>query len=1513
MSDWLSGMTLLRMLDITSPSGTPENEIEMLAGSLGTHALNLLMRDKLLERNTFSGLEVRPEGQDIVNKFAERKIDIRVTKKNPISKVITTLDNLTPKANGIPTELLAQAKIQANATHAFIRDVRYKGKLPKKVRDLVNAGKGSRSFIDNLLGSESRKVLPTTDINDAGFTDETKSKSDIPLSDAVVEQLDAASKVPRIVSSLLSRDPDNPGIITRLQNKDDMFMAKLDGYVDMDNERIHVDDRESVQAKNEGIVRDMESALEHVDTIQGGDVNLPFYKRFKVWSNERIGEVSNGWNAQSSKMHRALESNILWKNTFDPTIDSDERTAFMYAVGQALGVKVDKLSGKTAKQEFFNLLADEKMQRAIQLVKSMTTDSDYTLSDDEQAELLKFIGSKTKAGEGTQYFKALSELAMYDAGVPFDSYMSAEVDGVTSGPTITIVQMNMGHVEIVDQLQRGGILLMDSEYSSSGEASEFSQNDTYKAVTRTAHEIMKKEQEDLDKVAAKEAAAGESGGNQLVAKLYRNDVALLNAVLGSLVNDEETIQGLAEVSGTGRQVVKEPVTANVFGAGAKTLDKTMGAYFVEQFKAKTVEYADMYKQATTDTERATIQAAADKMIDLANVSIGFINKKAIIAKEPNADYTKVSITGQREQIIASAIESTFAKATTKSIDEHFKHSREIAQKLQSGLNMAQGLYKLAYEAEKRMLLAEQNAEAEAAGTALMTIGLTTDEKRKISYQTDLTRDQRKIIEERLAVMFPMIHSPSSLTEGNPDKGISAFSSGVQGNEEGNVLTGTDDVALNADGTVEREELFSGVRGNAAVKTPIEYASSQEKHSRKSMSFRGRVVDALKEGIGGLAKAAHSQDAIPATYLLDKYGMINAHDGFSAGAAQMAAMGQEANQQFLYAMADYSSPEELLRGILQTVDAFHVVRGRYADDITAADLKAVLPKEKNEKDKLETITESPTEWLEQLASQVNYATKVKLETLSKVKVMDQYYYPGSAYEVTDEERMEFALLADGYNLLAELNDLRSDAVEPFPGDKPADQGQRQAEWLDLHNAEVDPDDVAKVKSLKAQKAISRAKKAAAAKTAAANASTTTPLAPTNADKDNGIARSRRNAPSGPLEYNTTEVFDALNSNNELSLEESTHLKSLLTEITNKLYDNSGIQPGLTRADMGETVDELAAKHTLENIGPFSSNLKRAGIKLTRGQAFVAEQIEMTMQESLAAQTLPDNGMVRLYQLAKKSFDEDGKQFYDGDWSQATDYEKQHAKRAYDLIFTANSVRTGTPSDQISRFIALGLVHPGFRAQLAQINEPAASRESNEKLGAMLERQYNTMVLSMSNALNGVNRKTNTVTKLERLAKKLAMNEHKKRIELARETPTQEAFSDGVLRSAASTAAEAAAKVAKSAALKNSNIPLVEPIRLATELVAEERVTEVVKMLQQWRDHERKNVRETFIGNLINELQGEVDENSFVYDLLGWAKKIEQDRKEVKDNIQNEIITQFLDSEKLPQKRSQLSRSCTCDRI
>ena len=223
-------------------------------------------------------------------------------------------------------------------------------------------------------------MLPTTDLSEAGFEQDTKSKSDIPLADEVVAQLDAASKVPRVVSSLLSRDPDNPGLITRLQNQDDMFMAKLDGHVDLDNTINHIDDIESIRSSNEGIVRDMEAAIDHVDNIQGGDINQPFYKRFKVWSNERIGEVSNGWNAQSSKMHRALESNILWKNTFDPTVDSDERTAFMYAVAQSLGVSVDKMGASKAKQEFFNLLADPEMQKAIQLVKKMTTDSSYTLT-----------------------------------------------------------------------------------------------------------------------------------------------------------------------------------------------------------------------------------------------------------------------------------------------------------------------------------------------------------------------------------------------------------------------------------------------------------------------------------------------------------------------------------------------------------------------------------------------------------------------------------------------------------------------------------------------------------------------------------------------------------------------------------------------------------------------------------------------------------------------------------------------------------------------------------------------------------------------------------------------------------------------------------------------------------------------------------------------------------------------------------------------------------------------------
>ena len=328
--------------------------------------------------------------------------------------------------------------------------------------------------------------------------------------------------------------------------------------------------------------------------------------------------------------------------------------------------------------------------------------------------------------------------------------------------------------------------------------------------------------------------------------------------------------------------------------------------------------------------------------------------------------------------------------------------------------------------------------------------------------------------------------------------------------------------------------------------------------------------------------------------------------------------------------------------------------------------------------------------------------------------------------------------------------------------------------------------------------------------------------------------------------------------------------------------------------------MAARHQIENIGPFSSNLKQAGIQLTRAQSFVAEQIEIAMQQSLAAQTLADNGMLGVYQAAKRAFTPDGRDFYmdhtgqrasDADWAAATELEKAQAKQAYDLLFTtANSSVSG--SNHLSRFIALSLVYPPLRAQLqnVQTNTPAASNP-NEKLGAKVERLFNNVMRSIGRQVTGTVGSTNASEEMVKLAKMLALNEQRKRLELLRESSATVDWANRSLERLGERAQEGVINAAQSRIVRDSKNELIKALRTITTVIAQERVEEVLGTLAKWRDSERKNTRNSFLRNIGNEIQNETDENRVFYELLQSGKLIEQQRKQKKDIIQDEILRRF----------------------
>ena len=1621
------GDVILQLMDITLPEGTPANELEMLKSALGTHGLLLLQRDGFLERNIYNGLEVRPEGLALANKLkAEGTMpDTTGFHDKPDKKMREALwQHLRT------TSLTQQERTDffnyAFQSHVFVRNVRghqadvaplfatlkkeglykegtvytqsgfnkqveqskllgpiaqgrliqvYKAWINPKTKNLlphealsqiVTASRGSRAFMDELLGSTSKRKLPHTDKDKAGFTQKTRSNSDIGIPAYHVATLDVASKQGRTVQQgMLGTKEGELGILTRLFAVDDTFLPLLGGRLP-DGAWVHAEDEITHQVRDELLEREARLIQEHMTEVLDGDSTKLWYKNYAVHSNDRVGEDSQGWNSQASLMQRGLESAPEWEFEVDPTDPGAENTmAFKYAIAQSLGVSIDRMGWKAAVDAFNQKRGREDVQEAIDLLNLMRNDNSYTWDATERARFIELVTSNTKSkpAEGTQYMRGLLELARYQDGKSFKTDISAEVDGRASGATLTMLQFGMGSEHWANHMLLGGIIPVDGDDDNAGEAYQRSKRDIYKTVVADAVIDMQ------ETVAMLKEAAEAKGATWRERANYDNYIkqrTLVRLVMGSLTNLDPDSPVIREITGAARQAVKEGTTANVFGAVRDTLQSTMSNDFYDLFKLKVVEHAKNGDQLAADT---LMKAVNDLLFAKQRSDANLIYQK------PNADYTeKVLNTLQREKI-KDAIKYTFAAATADSIESNFASSRAVSKKVITGLAMAQKLYKAIYDAEKRIVLNAQNQKAIEANNPFFlpsVVSANAQGRQKTQYQPDLTPRQDRQIRKKLDAVFPMIQSASSqLEKGDADKGFSAFKSGTRSVDEVDNLTGSSNSAMK----------FTGVRGKVQLTEPVVPFTSNGKSpvSVKAPRFQGRQRNYQVEGISGLAGSMHNQDAKVALDTFVKFFAINAHDGFTAGGGQMAAMGQKANQSFLDTITSYSPGEQIAKTVIQSVDAFDALRGQYVGDKQfALDMVAALPLVRDpETREMIPVDESPAEVAYDLLVAVSQAEADKFRALSHAGFIDQYYYPGSAYAVSDAQRADFAKRAESSNIQAALTAQRSPTAEAFPNGQ-FSGGAARAVWEDLGKATVAGNDTRKIRSYAAEtaaqgvseKRVTHALQAAREKnyfktrpiTASAVRSINAELRKQSSDPakrriipaiesamqdsdareyyiaalatpgsgvfaqipdkhlpdlkaavkafqerpNKGNSEGYMYSPSAsaegsPLQYSTNEVFDALD-NGDLPDIEAEHLKGLLKNITDTLYDNSGGGlPGLTRSDMGESVDDLAARHTIENIGPFSSNLHRAGIQLSRAQSFVAEQVEITMQEALASQTLADNDMVKLYKLAKSQIATDGSSFYEGDWTQATDIEKEQAKQAYDLIFTGQSNTIDSKSDQLSRFVALGLTYPALRNQLNKLDAPVVPKIVNESLGARLERYFNLIMSKISNLINGVRPGTPVDEALNQLAKKLALNEHKRRITLDRAKLRSVDFIEDQGAKIANAANKAVVRVAASKIISQNKYAMVRAMGDIATDISEDRVDAVMALLERWRDNEKKGVRETLIRAIMSQLRGETPENRVFIDLLSNSKIIEQTRKEKKDITQDEILHRFIDSQDLNKRQ------------
>ena len=327
--------------------------------------------------------------------------------------------------------------------------------------------------LHKVFGLDRGKVDPLT--SPVPFTQQDIKKSKGRVSTEQARILNKIQQEPLIVKSFTR------SVSWLNKNYTDMLHDLIGAKPALDT--LYVDKRVNADAAARNLIKELDQAIEYVDTITNDDGTWnKFYHELVVWSNNRFGYASNVFNLQTSKIARAMstyEANVaVVKKTVTGTstrsifrknkqlteygkllhgvaIYAEKSTSkknVIYDEDYMGDTTVDKAPNEVLLPKLHKRLY-ENFQPHFDAIRKMIAQKELT--DEDQALIKELVG---EMGSGIQSLEAAVELANFwdtKKGGTFQSHLTVESDGITNGMIINQIQNGTASI---DMLVEGGLL-----------------------------------------------------------------------------------------------------------------------------------------------------------------------------------------------------------------------------------------------------------------------------------------------------------------------------------------------------------------------------------------------------------------------------------------------------------------------------------------------------------------------------------------------------------------------------------------------------------------------------------------------------------------------------------------------------------------------------------------------------------------------------------------------------------------------------------------------------------------------------------------------------------------------------------------------------------------------------------------------------------------------------------------------------------------------------------------------
>lgn len=811
----------------------------------------------------------------------------------------------------------------AKLQHTFIRvkaeQVDGKWVAVRPVQLVREASTGSQSVLSKLFGTEESGVEPS--YTPVPFTQQTAKRTN--------------QDVPKVLASILEKEGKKAHVVRQDMyqlwgNLSQQALYEIAGVVDSTDTPTHVENRASREAKNDGLKAQVDNFSVFVtkmvnDPSTNGLEQELFFGR-SVWKPQRVGLTANVINPQTSKVHRHMIKMAGWNATIDMT-DKAQLDNFKLRVIEAFDEKTESKATDLVLQGYDQLVNRPGVQDAVTaLAEILRGEANDTLANEQ-----KILAGVRATGNNFHGLDALVALAhqhnaVRNGATTFDTELMGEVDGLTNGPMLSLLMLG---AKGWDTLNQGGFFSLEQEFTQFNDYKGLGNLDLYEG---TIAETLK--------------------------RLGSSQVQLMDAlqlITGKLQNDD------GRVTSKGRKIIKQPLTAMMFGSNTKTAVQGMADGFIETIYSSMEDYAGNRDEAGMKQLLGAVNTLMRNKAPKLNVNLGYdlaLNTK---------------LTEQQKRAIKDTFYDLIGKPTEDALGDTYATFLARRDTINQTAQLAWSLYDA----------------AERAVTAYVMDNSPDVPRRKQDGEMRplraLTKAQQAEVKRILGDMEPVLQTALSKASNQPSAGMH-MSKSVRSLDssqpyQSDITFGVPVPTFDLSGKPVQVRLRNG-----------EY---QFPGSTKNSGLRRQNVD---PGVMPFITSIHSSDSMIASSVYGKMEALNVHDALGVDLNDVATVGQNLNQATYQTMLDYSAPTAMA----EMLDHVLLGMGRLmADPELAARIQPLLAEVMAQRG--DKKRGNFTEQLLSIRHVAEQADTDKLNYLASMRAVGQYATEGGSYIVTDADR------------------------------------------------------------------------------------------------------------------------------------------------------------------------------------------------------------------------------------------------------------------------------------------------------------------------------------------------------------------------------------------------------------------------------------------------------------------------------------------------------------------------------